>query len=87
MNADSKPWWESFGVTGSRAGAGTGLATLAVAVAKIAGYEIDFGATELLISSAVALVSAAISWYGRVRATTRIDAAKILPGLTLESGK
>jgi hypothetical protein len=79
-----KPWWRSTSVKGSLGGAAAALAVLIVAVAQLAGYDIDLTTTELLIGALFSLVSAFFSWWGRVHATGPISTTQILPGISVD---
>jgi hypothetical protein len=76
---EPKPWWKSLGIGGSLTILTGSLAVLATAVAKFFGYEIDIGATELLLGSIVGLVSSLATWWGRVHAAQPISLSKVVP--------
>lgn len=75
---EPKPWWKSISIGGTMAALGGSLAMMVTSLAKSMGYEIDIGATELLIGSIVGVVSALATWWGRVHSVQPIS-TKVLP--------
>lgn len=78
LSDETKPWYLSRGVVGSLVGAGATLVSLWFH------FTIDQkAASELadIIIGLVTLISALVSWYGRVMATQKIDMRLSLPPL------
>jgi len=81
---ENKPWWSSIGINGSVGGFAGALAMLIAAAAKMAGYEVDVDATELVIAGVIALGVSGATWWGRVHAVQPISRTQVMPGVELQ---
>jgi len=80
---EPKVWYQSIGTSSSAGGMVGSAAVLIVGIAKAFGWEIDIGATAVMIGAAVALAGYTLSWWGRVGAVQPISRTQVTPGITL----